>query len=271
MPFKCPICGHEGLLPTPPPKEHELVRQDLDEAAAQAKKASRERKRWRRVRLGLTILCGGSWVTLVAATIGLFCYLLAWFGSMLGWTDVPTGPALLSVMGIVFGLIDLGALAGYFYIWRGPRSARLKSWVLAHLAVALPRNLGCFGTSLAILLLGLAPGTLGWRLVVGATGVLFLVQWVVHMLFLREVAHAQCAAWLMRHIHNWLCLLLGTCVVGAIMLACWPTTGAPPANGTEWINAVYLGVVGLLTAALSWACFLYYVWILLLVRSVAQA
>jgi hypothetical protein len=270
LPFRCPSCGREDLLPPGPPTEQPIVRDELEEAVEREKKAGRERKRWRRVRLSLTVLYCAGWADLVVVSGGLLAFLHVWFAGLLGGPGAGTGPGALGVIGLLLGGIDLLALAGLWFCRQGPRSAGLQPWLAAQVAVAVPRHLSCFGGSVLLLFLGLPPWPSVPRVLVAVGGVLFLLQMMLQVLLLRAVAHALCCSWLLRRLHNWLFFLATVAGVAAIMLALWPANTAPP-EGSEWLGVVALGGFGLMTAALTWLLVAWRVWLLYLTRLVIEA
>jgi hypothetical protein len=265
MPYKCPICGREAFLPPTPRPEDEIVKKQLDAAAAALEKVRKVRKRWRRMRRGLTVLCFCAAASLLVVSVGLVGYIHIWLSGLWAWPDSGSGAGFLAVIGLLLGLIDLVSYFAYPFFRQAPRSAGLRPLIKANVAFGVLRNLACLGNGLAVLAFGLAPGTAGARIALVLAGVLFLVQWTLQGLLLRALAHAKCSAYLLRKLHDFLFLLGCNVLVGAVMLASWPKGGPPPAI-TDWPVTMMASFLGLMSAILTWLCFASYLRITLALR-----
>jgi hypothetical protein len=270
LPFQCPACGAEDLLPRLPRPEDAILQEQLEDIARRQKQAKSERKQWQRVRLGLGVLCVCGWPAFMVLSVGLLGFVDHWLGRLWAWSNARPDAEFLAIIGLALALFDVLSLAGYRYCLQGPPSAGLRPWIRVTLAVAALRNLACVGSGVLVLAFGLAPAAPGPRLVVAAAGGLFLAQWVAQMLLVRAVAHALHCAWLMRRIHNWLFLLLGNLVVGGIVWLAWPAQGPAPSAGLDWLGATLWSVFGLAATALAWLCCAWQLRILHVVRSVTK-
>jgi hypothetical protein len=266
LPFKCPTCRQVSQLPPPPRAEDGVLHQQFDEAADRLKKVAKERKRWRRVRVGLTVLYGCAWARLAVVSCGLLGFLIAWFGSLLGRSDTPQGPVLLGVIGLLLGTVDAVALVGYHICRQAPRSAGIHKWVQANSIVAGLCAFSCLASGILVLLSGFPPGEPAPRLAVGLAGTLFLAQWVLHILFLGKVAHAHCCVRLVRQSYHWLFLLAATLLACVILPPLWPLGRNAGLLGAGWVDAVMVCFLGLGAAVLTWLCVAWHVRLLHLLR-----
>jgi hypothetical protein len=270
MPFKCPTCGNEALLPPTPRPEDQIIKQQFDEAAQRLKDARKDRRRWRRVRIGMAVLCGCGWATMPVVTAGLIGFLDVWLSRVWGWSGPAADTDFLAVIGMLLVLIDVCSLAGYRYCWQGPRSAGLRPPIKALLAVTVVRGLVWLTGAILLLASVLAPGTIETRIVLGAAGILFFAEWVTKLLFLEAVAHANSSAWLMRRLFNWLFMLIVTVIVASVMLASFPPGGPAPSTGQDWVAAMMLSFLGLLSAVMTWICFAWHLRLMHLLRAVIE-
>jgi hypothetical protein len=267
MPFKCPTCGNEAFLPPTPRAEDQIIKQQLDEAAQRLKEARKDRKRWRRVRIGLAVLCGCGWATMAVVTVALMGFVDVWLSRVWGWSGPAADTDFLAVIGMLLVLIDVCSLAGCRYCWQGPSSAGLRPSIKALLAVTVVRSLVWLTGGILLLASVLAPGTTPTRFVLGAAGILFFAEWVTRLMFLETVAHANSSAWLMRRMFNWLFMLVVTVIVAAVMLASFPPGGPAPSTGADWLGAMLLSFLGLLSAVMTWICFAWYLRLMHLLRA----
>jgi hypothetical protein len=270
MPFKCPTCGNEALLPPTPRAEDQIIKEQLDEAAERLKQARKDRRRWRPVRIGLAVLCGCGWATMPVVTVGLVGFLDVWLSRVWDWSGPAAGAEFLAVIAMLLALIDLCSLVSYRFCWQGPRPAGLRPGIKALLAVTVVRSLVWLTGGILLLAGVLALGTTEARIVLGAAGILFFAEWVTKLMYLQTVAHANSSAWLMRRMFNWLFMLIVTVIVACVMLASFPPAGPAPSTGADWLGAMMLSFLGLLSAGMTWICFAWHLRLMHLLRAVIE-
>jgi predicted RNA-binding Zn-ribbon protein involved in translation (DUF1610 family) len=270
MLFKCPTCGGESLLPPPPREEDRIIQEQFDEAADRLRQQKRERKQWRRVRLGLGVICAGSWATTAVISIGLVGFIHTWLAQTWAWPGTGSGTTMLAIIGILLGTTDPISIVGYWFCRQGPKSPELQMWVRANMAISTLTDIACVGTGIAMLVFALSLESVGTRLAVAAVCVLFLAQCIYQALLLRAVAHAQCSPWLKRKLQDWLCCLAGVVVMAAVILPSWPGGGAAPWSAAEWFGAMLLSFMGLFATIVTWLCFAWRLRILHILRAIIQ-
>jgi hypothetical protein len=177
--FRCEECGHEGKILAP-----SVMDEQIDAAQEEVHTRRKQRKSWKKLRLGfLLMICG--WWPITVILVGWCCFLVVSFSSQLGGGVPPPSPTLIAVLAILGVLAECATITGYCFCFFAPRKTNVQWWLIAPLAFAGLRTITCLGSIIALFQVALDAGII-WLLI---AFVLFVGQWISALLFLRAVAY----------------------------------------------------------------------------------
>jgi hypothetical protein len=263
-PFECPGCGTRATLPgiqlqpldegprpeepedlgpaavplqanAPPPPPRAAEEQMLQEEADRRARKREQRRLWRPVVRGLTVLLFCWLAVTVLATILLLGMVYHILRILFPLTGESLSKEAVGVLGILFFLAESVALVGYRLLQNAPKEEGIHDWAWVSFGLAAVRNVACLGTSIAYLTVDLESRTALGVFTIVAAG-LFFGHWFINTLLLRAVAYALKSAWLVRMAWNNIFLLTVVVLGWTFTLCLLVTYGGEHGEGFEQVG-----------------------------------